>query len=540
MMNGKTGLESSSVNGTRPRPALPVTRGYFSRLSVPARLLILVGALLAIVCLLFAEENWRGRRAWAICQRELEANGVELDWQKFVPPPVADDQNFAETPFLAPLFDFNPKPRGPGQTIWRDMAGHDRAANFGAALLPMDNQEHTPSVRLDGEMTDLEGSWLLLQNQAGRFVGSTPSFATRADAAAAVLTALNEYKPVLDELRLANGRPHCRFNIDYNAEDPISILLPHYLVLQRVCRVLEVRASAELALQKTEAAFEDVQLMCYLARATRAEPFLINVMSQGSMLKRTEQIIWEGLAGRNWTQEQLEVLERELKRNQPLKQLERNLKAERAAFGETAFRYIRAHKNVLRNWIASMDEASALMYLLAGPSGWFFQEQVSYHRLYDQRVLAGFDATAGRVHPRVIEENRKALEDELEHSSFWHHTGFSKIMLGQVTKTIQRGAIGQNRADQTMIACALERYRLAKGVYPETLEALTPQCLDHLPLDVCNGQPPKYRLLQNGRFTLYGVGWNETDDGGVAIPKQDGTDYDSARGDWVWPQYPQR
>ena len=540
MPGRKTTLESSSLKSSGRMPPLPVTRWLFSRLSVPARILLLAGTLLATVCLFFAEENWRGRRAWKSFQRELQANGVELDWKKFVPPPVADDQNFAETAFLAPLFDFNRKPRGAGQTIWRDKPGHDRAANFGAALLPVDNKGYIPSDRLHGEMTDLEGALLLLQSQDSQSPGSTPTSATRAQAAAAVLIALNEYQPVLNELRLASGRPHSRFNIDYDAEDPISILLPHYQVLQRVSRVLEVRASAELALQKSDAAFDDVQLMSYLAGSTRAEPFLMGLRSRGSMWRRTEQIIWEGLAGRHWTQAQLEALERELKSNQMLKQLENALCAERAAFGESLFRYIRSHKNVLRSWIASTDEAGSLMYLLAGPSGWFYQEQVSYHRLYDKRVLAGFDASAGRVHPGILDENRKSLRDELQHSSFWHHTGFSKIMLGEITKTIQKAAIDQNRADQTMIACALERFRLAKGKYPETLEVLAPQFIDSLPLDVCSGRSLKYRLLQDGRFALYGVGWNETDDGGVAATKQGTTDDDPDRGDWVWPQYPQK
>ncbi len=531
--------ESSPIKAADLRPPLSGTRGYFSRLSVRARLAFFAGALLSMVWLFFAEENWRGRLAWEHCQRELEAKGVELDWQKFVPPPVADDQNFAATPFLAPLLDFNPKPSGPGQTIWRDMAGHDRAVSFAAALLAMNNEGQISPARFEKNMTDLEGALLLLQNQTSGSSKPPPVFATRAEAATKVLGALEEYNLVLDELRLASRRPHSRFNIDYGAEDPISILLPHYLVLQRVCRVLEVRASAELALHRSEAAFEDVRLMLYLAGSTRGEPFLVSVMSRGSMLKRSEQIIWEGLAGGHWTEPQLDALEREMKSEQVLKELERGLQAERAAFGGTAFRYIRTHKNVLRSWIASTDEAGRLIYLLAGPSGWFYQEQVSYHQLFDARVLTGFESSGGRVHPGIIDGNRKALEYELGHSAFWHHLGFAKLLLGQIAKTIQRGAIDQNRADQTMIACALERYRLAEGKYPETLESLSPRFSDSTPLDVCTGRPLYYRLLGDGRFILYGVGWNETDDGGVIAMKPDGTDTDPDQGDWVWPPYPQ-
>src|SRR5438876_1846813 len=108
---------------------------WFSSLSLGARCAVLIGRLFALACVFFAEENWRGRHAWDSCRRQIEAKGVILDWQKFIPPAVPDDQNFAMTPFLAPLFDFNPKPSQPGQGAWRDMEGHDRAVNFAASLL---------------------------------------------------------------------------------------------------------------------------------------------------------------------------------------------------------------------------------------------------------------------------------------------------------------------------------------------------------------------------------------------------------------------
>src|SRR5438445_13855156 len=95
----------------RSRPSTPLR--WFMGLSVGGRSMAAGALLLFVICALFAEENWRGRRAWAICRRDLDAKGA-LDWQQFVPAPVADEQNFAATPFLAPLLDFNPKPLGPG------------------------------------------------------------------------------------------------------------------------------------------------------------------------------------------------------------------------------------------------------------------------------------------------------------------------------------------------------------------------------------------------------------------------------------------
>src|SRR5436190_21181238 len=98
---------------------------WFGQWSVTGRIFAFCGTLLMVIGLFFAEENWRGRKAWEDCRLNLERKGVELDWHKFTPPPVPDAQNFATTPFLAPLFDFNPTPLQPGQSCWRDAAGHD-------------------------------------------------------------------------------------------------------------------------------------------------------------------------------------------------------------------------------------------------------------------------------------------------------------------------------------------------------------------------------------------------------------------------------
>ena len=86
-------------------------------------------------------------------------------------------------------------------------------------------------------------------------------------------------------------------------------------------------------------------------------------------------------------------------------------------------------------------------------------------------------------------------------------------------------------------ACVLEHYRLVNGVYPETLDALAPQFIEKLPHDVINGLPMHYRLMDDGTFLLYSVGWNEKDDKGVVALSAGGREVDLTKGDWVW-QYP--
>ena len=82
------------------------------------------------------------------------------------------------------------------------------------------------------------------------------------------------------------------------------------------------------------------------------------------------------------------------------------------------------------------------------------------------------------------------------------------------------------------LACALERYRLVHGQFPDKLDALMPDFVTRLPNDVITGEADKYRRTTDGQFILYSVGWNETDDGGQTVMK--GSAVDPTKGDWVW------
>jgi hypothetical protein len=94
----------------------------------------------------------------------------------------------------------------------------------------------------------------------------------------------------------------------------------------------------------------------------------------------------------------------------------------------------------------------------------------------------------------------------------------------------------QAAVDMARIACALERYRLAKGSYPEKLDALAPQFIEKIPHDVINGQLLQYHRMEDGRFRLYSIGWNGKDDGGVPDDSRQHF-LSKSNGDWVW-QYP--
>src|ERR1035437_5685636 len=71
---------------------------------VMRRWLFVLACLATLTGLFYAVENWRGKRAWEKCRRELEAKGEVLDWNAFIPPPVADDQNIFKAPKITEWF----------------------------------------------------------------------------------------------------------------------------------------------------------------------------------------------------------------------------------------------------------------------------------------------------------------------------------------------------------------------------------------------------------------------------------------------------
>jgi hypothetical protein len=92
---------------------------------------------------------------------------------------------------------------------------------------------------------------------------------------------------------------------------------------------------------------------------------------------------------------------------------------------------------------------------------------------------------------------------------------------------------------------AMERFRLANGRWPDSLDDLVPEFLDSVPLDRFDGAPLRYRLVE-GVPTLFSIGVDRDDDGGQhAVQASQWADAERAEsfvrerpdereGDWVY------
>jgi hypothetical protein len=491
------------------------------------RVLISVGLLLTLIALVWTEENVRGKMAWSRYKSELEAKGEKLELADFVPPKVADDQNFAMTPLFAALYDFAPSGgSGPGLPIWRDTNAMNRAMiiqSYGS------NQMPASSFWSKGELTDLN-DW------ASFFRGKPKSASSlkRTEAAAEILRGFAPYQPQMDELLAASHRPFCRFNVAYETENPAQILLPHLAVVKSDSILFQARAAAELALGQSPESFMDIEMVLYLGDAVKAEPLLISHLVRMSILDLALQSIWEGLAEHKWSEAQLAEWQQRLARFDLLADYVEVMRAERA-WGVASISFLRAHRKV----DFFTGEETPVRNVM--PGGWYYQNMATLCHIVTDRILPALDATGRRIWP-----DKMVSEDTLhqEAGRFFPFRGLAMIVLSVPNDNgflmPVKFSSAQTKVNQAIIACALERYRLKNGKFPDSLDALKPQFIDSIPHDIINGKPLIYRHKDDGNFVLYSVGWNEKDDGGkVGKSLEDGKErLDLKTGDWVWPEYP--
>jgi hypothetical protein len=110
------------------------------------------------------------------------------------------------------------------------------------------------------------------------------------------------------------------------------------------------------------------------------------------------------------------------------------------------------------------------------------------------------------------------------------------LLLPALSKAAGRFALTQTSVDQAALACALERYRLAHGQYPEALAALKPQFVRAIPHDIITGEALHYSRIEKDKFLLYSIGWDQKDDQGKQTPGF-ATGKDKI-GDWIWTPAP--
>jgi len=477
-----------------------IFRSIFT-LRMLGRLLFAGACLTTLAALLVVEENWRAKRAWESYRAGKEARGERLDMQPLIPPPVPDDQNFAMTPLLKPMF-----PEAPS-TYASDLA---KKLDFPH---PKDQKAVALGNRLTGERFD-PAAWKA-------YFGDED-----------VLPWIQKFDPELREISEASRLPYSRFPVAY--EKGFAVTLPHLNVLMKLSKLYAVRARAELREGQPDAAMADVQSVFRLSQTVKDEPFLISMLVRIAICQVGLQAVWEGLEERKWTDAQLSELQTNLEKEDFPKGLALAFRGERAGANEILLSALKKPEIIpLMMSMSGAQENSQWRFI---PSALIYRNMLAVNQYHDRFRFAS-DSAAHRISPDVFKSAESSLLDVTVSVLGLHppnlYKALARLLLPALNSVGSKAAYAQVSIDEGVVACALERYRLANGQFPDALEKLMPAYLKTLPPDVTTGDKLHYRLNDDGTFLLYSTGWEGKDEDGKVVLRKNGG-IDEKRGNWPW------
>jgi hypothetical protein len=472
--------------------------GVVRRSAVGAAAVVAIVASLAVSY--YGYQNWRSRRAWGTFQAALKQRGESLGLSPLLPELAPDDANLARSPvFLGLLSQTNRETAA----LFERMRSFELPSGGFAANAVLVDWSHQTNSPLHPFL-----NWTR-QTYGGGF-GTN-----RTGDAAALVQRLQSQSGMLRELADATAR-YTAFQVS-TYRDTRAVFHPvrePILLLERLHLLFQVRACASLALGQNANAAEDVLAGLRLTRLARQLPDTRSTMRVQALLMRSLQPLWEGLSQHAWTEPQLAAFQRELDGFNLL-----------ADYTNALRRIVLAHIEVWHAIPGSTNSEIALPAPDGGyrsarawrlqPRAWWYESCIQLHNA-GRNAIEQVDVAAGRIQPTVNWSDLDGMpldplsRELLQQSSLWGANP------GSV-------AFAQTSVNQAIIACALECFRLANGVYPETLARLVPALLARVPHDAVSGRPVIYQPVGEGSFILRGVGPNGNDD-----RKNPGSD------DWLW------
>ncbi len=323
------------------------------------------------------------------------------------------------------------------------------------------------------------------------------SSTNRMEDAAAILRGLESQTGSLRELAAAADRL-ASFQTTSN-RDASAVLHPvrePVRLLERLHLLFEARACASLALGRSQTASEDVLTGLRLAQLARQLPDAGSTMRVQGLLARSLQPLWEGLSQQAWSESQLAAFQHELARFNLL-----------ADYTNAIRRVVLANIDV---WRGIPDGANAHGALPEGdggyvsnpawqfqPRAWWYESCIQLHNA-GRNAIEAVDFAAGRVRPPNNWSDLNGLPLDSPSTDLLQQWSWWVVNPGSV-------AFAQTCVNQAIIACALDRFRLANSAYPENLQQLVPALLDRIPRDAVSGRTMIFEP-GNGSFVLRGVG----------------------------------
>jgi hypothetical protein len=438
-------------------------------------------------------ESLRGERAWGKMLTEMAAQGHLTNYSALIPPPIPAEQNFYKTEIAQ---------------RWLPAKGSKEP----------DPVDFPREPRFEKVLTQYPYRLAQLKSLPRTSAGGD----TNQPSLEALEKWFDQWEPQFGELHEATKRPHARLDGDYS--DPFEAPADNYLRFRSLAQILASRPLVDLLAGNQQRAVRDLGTLKGLMTPLGELPHsLVSGMIRVAFGGVYANAVAEMLAEKTLQDPELKELQGQLSGLDVITVAWRAIhETERLSM----YRYEEkwSGPGLLKSTGMTNEPVARALRL---SQGLFWQNQINA-----SRSLLGyfpvFDPKARLFNVSALESaerNRKAARSSWNpytRLNDWSPNGFRMAMIQAV--------YNQTKIDQALIACALERYRLAKGSYPKTLAELTPTYLEKRPHDLFTGKDFIYRSESTNSFKLYSVGYNGVDDGGMEGIKR----WDKEAPDWVW------
>jgi len=482
--------------------------------------------------------NLYGQWAWHREYARLVAQGEKLTSAELLGPTIPASENAAAAPVFAPFFDYMP-----GSNELRPEATNAIVRLQQALYLPSEFLPERPSglARFLKRPEDVQ-AWAL----AYRKLSESPKqdyppwvaslkLPPSGNPAQDVLIGLAASDAVMAEVCAAAARPRSQFPIRFDLW-LVTAASEHLLMVRTFQQNLRLRCVAHLAAGDTNAAFADATNALNVAELLRDEPLLISQLVRMAQNAIATDTLWNGLVTHRWTDAQLAFLQSQLSRVDFWSGLIRAVEGERL-LGITGTDALIAGHGFGSESVTGLRRTSLLL-----PLGVFRLNEVALTEMYTEWLTA-LRSLGSAVPPNGLAAHLMTESDTgkhypgrpkaeaLTHAPLSPFNVLAKKLVVALDRAESRAARVQTLNYLAITVCGLERYRLAHGRYPESLDALVPAFLPKPLPDPMSGQPFHYRPTDDGWFLLYSVGENGRDDGGTFRSLVGG----GSILDWPWP-----
>jgi hypothetical protein len=497
--------------------------------------------------LLVTVENIRGEIAWKREHARLVAAGEKLTFREILGPEIPAAENAGAAPIFAPFFDYH---RG-APTLAQGNADeiiHNSGLIWSQSnrLERLERVLRTPGNYLpeatNGSRTDLRSQTIEITgwSAAYRKLVENPKkddalwaaeikLPPPGNPARDVLAGLSIADLELAEICAAAALPRVQF--PYHYEETFAALVRHLSVLKGVQQTLQLRCAAHLAAGETDAAFAVATNALNVANLLREDPLLISQLVRYAQIHIAVSTLWQGLAEHHWSEAQLAEFQSHLAQFDCPQSFVLAMEGERA-FSIAGLEHMIQDPQIYDGFMGPPPGILSVLRII--PRSVLRHNQVSI--VHNQSAALGplrhAISNAPQTGLLAAMQSQEALWERLTSRPYSPYTALFAMLAPVSGRAISKTARAEVVVKLAITACALERYHLAQGEYPERLEQLAPKFAVATPLDPMLNEPFRYQRTDDGWFLLYSVGLNGKDDGGLMRSENKS---DKEEKDWPWP-----